>query len=516
MLWIRDNVHHVNVVRFFGLSELDGERYVIGEYCAKGTMTDVLKDGKYNLNNDFKFSLAFDIVAGMAFLHNNGIIHGHLTSTHCFIDSRWTVKIGDWEYLKLLQHVKKHKNPFTYLRKTAVDIGKHAAAYLDFWVAPEVLRSDLEILCSQSGDAYSFAIILQEIFTREDPYAEHVDHLTPEQVIKAVVDNNLRPQPSDDTPIRVRQIMEIAWSENAASRPSFDQIAKMLRQCRHSRKSVLDSMMEAMEEYTDHLESRIEERTSELFVAKSNIQHMLKDVIPPHLISKLTNGETIETKVHAMLGVVLVEISNMRDLVETASAQDIIVFLNETHTELEKIFSRYDAYRTNLQGDTFTVTLGLNKDMKNEPKTAEEIPHLCLDLLNLKNKVHSCASLQESFELKVSAHAGSVVTGVIGSGSPKFVTLGETTDVLKLLSNITIAQKCLISKTVQSLFEKSTTFDLENGEDITFKVVYLLKVILPIVAFLQGVGMVLTWSHHLMFHRNATGLIISSSFRFTN
>ncbi|XP_050398521.1 speract receptor [Patella vulgata] len=469
MLWLRDKVMHVNVVRFFGLSELDGERYVIGEYCGKGPMTDILQDAKYTLNNDFKFSLAFDIAIGMAFLHGLGIVHGHLTSTHCFVDSRWTVKIGDWEYIRLLQHVKSNKNPFIYIHKDANDIGKQEAAFRDFWVAPEVLRSDLELPCAPSGDVYSFAIILQEIFTREDPYAEHAGLIMPDQVIKAILNNNLRPQPSDDTPIRVRQIMEIAWSETATSRPSFEQMNKMMRQCRTTRKSVLDSMMEAMEDYTTHLESRIEERTSELFVAKSNIQHMLKDAIPPHLVNKLSNGETIETRIHSMLGVVLVEIVNMKDLVETSSAQDIIVYLNDTHSELEKIFNRYDAYRTNLQGDTFTVTVGLNHEIKNDLKRAEEIPHLCLDLLNTQNKVPHPSNLDRPFEFKIAAHAGSVVTGVLGTAAPKFVALGETVEMVKHVIKLSEPQKCLITNTVYSLIEKSSTFDVEEANNMSFQ-----------------------------------------------
>ena len=71
---------------------------------------------------------------------------------------------------------------------------------------------------------YSFGIILQEIYTREDPFAELADTLTPRQVVQAVCSNHLRPQPNDDIPMRVRQIMEIAWADNPASRPSFDQV----------------------------------------------------------------------------------------------------------------------------------------------------------------------------------------------------------------------------------------------------------------------------------------------------
>ena len=43
------------------------------------------------------------------------------------------------------------------------------------WTAPEILRksSDIRLGYSQKGDVYSFAIILQEICTRSEPYSEN-------------------------------------------------------------------------------------------------------------------------------------------------------------------------------------------------------------------------------------------------------------------------------------------------------------------------------------------------------
>lgn len=39
------------------------------------------------------------------------------------------------------------------------------------WTAPEILRSERSTHGSQPGDVYSFAIILQEVITREEPFS---------------------------------------------------------------------------------------------------------------------------------------------------------------------------------------------------------------------------------------------------------------------------------------------------------------------------------------------------------
>ena len=46
MLWMRDSMLHANLVRFYGLTELESDRFVVGEYCAKGSMVDVLQNDK--------------------------------------------------------------------------------------------------------------------------------------------------------------------------------------------------------------------------------------------------------------------------------------------------------------------------------------------------------------------------------------------------------------------------------------------------------------------------------------
>ena len=47
MLWMRDTMLHSNLVRFYGLAELEDDRYVVGEYCAKGSMLDILQNDKW-------------------------------------------------------------------------------------------------------------------------------------------------------------------------------------------------------------------------------------------------------------------------------------------------------------------------------------------------------------------------------------------------------------------------------------------------------------------------------------
>ena len=79
LLWMR-KASHANILKFFGLAEVQFDRYCVSEYCSKGPLNDILKDMKFSLNANFKYSLITDVGNGLAFLHSNDIIHGFLTS----------------------------------------------------------------------------------------------------------------------------------------------------------------------------------------------------------------------------------------------------------------------------------------------------------------------------------------------------------------------------------------------------------------------------------------------------
>ncbi|KAL3225190.1 hypothetical protein MRX96_049320 [Rhipicephalus microplus] len=107
----------------------------------------------------FRLSLLNDLVKGMRYLHNSPIRqHGHLTSRNCVIDSRWVLKVTDYG-MPAFQDLQA----IATLVRSAKDL---------LWTAPELLRGDCSLLRrgTQSGDVYSFAIVMQEVLLRGDPY----------------------------------------------------------------------------------------------------------------------------------------------------------------------------------------------------------------------------------------------------------------------------------------------------------------------------------------------------------
>ncbi|XP_064617056.1 retinal guanylyl cyclase 2-like [Liolophura sinensis] len=287
------NLVHENIVRFFGLTTVGDERYIVTEYCSKGVLQDILHDDKLSLNTSLKFSIAADIISGLQFLHANGLVHGHLTTESCLLDTRWTVKIADWEVglVKGCVSLETDKHMVSEVQLYNVHEDENKQALGNFFTAPEIIKSHFKDAATKASDVYSFAICLHEIFTRDEPFSEHAESIAPREVLVLILMNNLRPMPTEEIPSKVRQIMEISWTDNPESRPTASQVAGMMKKANPGKRSVMDSMMETLEEYAVHLEKTIEEKAIELELVKQSALHSKSSLLPNWLAEKISNNE---------------------------------------------------------------------------------------------------------------------------------------------------------------------------------------------------------------------------------
>ncbi|OWY98743.1 TKL protein kinase, partial [Phytophthora megakarya] len=104
---------HPNIVLFMEAGFYRGSICIISEYCARGSLRDVLKqqtpDVK-NLNWPTKLRLALGISHGIQYLHNANppMIHRDLKSPNVLVDDSWHAKIADFGTLRFSEIVSSN------------------------------------------------------------------------------------------------------------------------------------------------------------------------------------------------------------------------------------------------------------------------------------------------------------------------------------------------------------------------------------------------------------------------
>eukprot|EP01132_Coremiostelium_polycephalum_P006126 gene6126-7632_t len=207
---IMSQLRHPNICQFLGTCNNPPEVLIVMEFMSRGSLYRILHDPSITIDWPRMKNIALDVARGMNYLHccDPIIIHRDLKSHNLLVDEHFRVKISDFG---LSTRFKQHLD-----KKTAMTpVGTPC------WTAPEVLRNDSY---TEKADVFSFAIVLWEIVTREDPY----QGMPTFQIVISVGQHKLRPILPPNVSAPLTRLITECWSEDPSQRPSFQEIVKRL------------------------------------------------------------------------------------------------------------------------------------------------------------------------------------------------------------------------------------------------------------------------------------------------
>ncbi|XP_021275692.1 uncharacterized protein LOC110410367 [Herrania umbratica] len=211
--YILGQLHHPNIVAFYGVVT-DGpltSLATVAEYMVNGSLKQVLRRKDRTIDRRKRLIIAMDAAFGMEYLHEKNIVHFDLKSHNFLVNMRDphrpVCKIGDLGLSKIKQ-------------KTLISGGVRGTIP---WMAPELLNTKNNLV-TEKVDVYSFGIVMWELLTGEEPYAD----LHSEEIIAGIIKGTLRPKIPNWCDPAWRSLMERCWSIDHDSRPAFSEIAKEL------------------------------------------------------------------------------------------------------------------------------------------------------------------------------------------------------------------------------------------------------------------------------------------------
>ncbi|KAK4399539.1 Serine/threonine-protein kinase CTR1 [Sesamum angolense] len=200
---ILSKLHHPNVVAFYGVVQdgPGGTLATVTEYMVNGSLRHALISKDRHLDRRKRLIIAMDAAFGMEYLHSRNIVHFDLKCDN------------------LLVNLKDPSRPIC--KKY---IGYWWCPGTLPWMAPELLNGSSSKV-SEKVDVFSFGIVLWEILTGEEPYA----NMHYGAIIGGIVNNTLRPPVPTFCDPEWRLLMEQCWAPDPLARPSFTEIAGRLR-----------------------------------------------------------------------------------------------------------------------------------------------------------------------------------------------------------------------------------------------------------------------------------------------
>jgi hypothetical protein len=117
-------LNHINIVGFIGAVTEPSNLCIITQYCARGSLADLLLENTVEINFRMKIKFALDAALGMLYLHRSNpvILHRDLKSDNLLVTQDWTVKVADFGLTRFISE-----------KKQMTQVGT------PMWMAPEII-----------------------------------------------------------------------------------------------------------------------------------------------------------------------------------------------------------------------------------------------------------------------------------------------------------------------------------------------------------------------------------------
>jgi len=200
-------LHHPNIIRMMGsaYNESPLTYCLVLEYCNAGDLAAALSN---RTPADFFTFVATSVANGLAYLHSRGVIHRDIKPANVLLQGNilrgsYCVKVSDFGVATHHKHQDEEN-------RTA-ETGTYR------WMAPEVVRHEPY---SFKADVYSFAMLLWQLITHEDPFQD----ISQLEAAGKVALEKARPPLPKNTPKPVKNLIETCWADDPDERLSFDEI----------------------------------------------------------------------------------------------------------------------------------------------------------------------------------------------------------------------------------------------------------------------------------------------------
>jgi mitogen-activated protein kinase kinase kinase len=151
------HLEHPNIVQYLGCEHKEYSISIFLEYISGGSIGSCLrKHGKFE--ERVVSSLTRQTLAGLSYLHAEGILHRDLKADNILLDTDGTCKISDFGISKRSDNI--YGNDITNSMQGSV-----------FWMAPEVIRSQGQGY-SAKVDIWSLGCVVLEMFAGRRPWAK--------------------------------------------------------------------------------------------------------------------------------------------------------------------------------------------------------------------------------------------------------------------------------------------------------------------------------------------------------
>ncbi|EDR28105.1 cell division control protein 15, CDC15, putative [Entamoeba dispar SAW760] len=197
---------HKHIVRYIASTESHGFLYIIMEYMESGSLLNIVK--KFNhLNESLSAKYIHQVLDGLAFIHDQGIVHRDIKAANILVAKDGSVKIADFGVSVQMNGNEKQEGG-----SDEDPIGTPN------WMAPEVIQMQGTTV---KADIWALGCTIIELITGNPPYYD----LNPTAALYKIVNDDYPPFPSTVS-VQLKDFLFSCFKRNPNQRASSRELLK--------------------------------------------------------------------------------------------------------------------------------------------------------------------------------------------------------------------------------------------------------------------------------------------------
>jgi mitogen-activated protein kinase kinase kinase len=174
---------HPNIVSYYGIEVHRDKVYIFMEYCSGGSLAGLLEHGRIE-DETFIMVYALQLLEGLAYLHQSGIIHRDIKPENILLDHNGVIKYVDFGAAKIIARQGKtvvNGDPLTKgsghkdgkVAKDGQRKNQKTMTGTPMYMSPEIIRGDMSDLIERQGavDIWSLGCVILEMVTGCRPWS---------------------------------------------------------------------------------------------------------------------------------------------------------------------------------------------------------------------------------------------------------------------------------------------------------------------------------------------------------
>jgi serine/threonine protein kinase len=205
---LMQDLHHPNIVRYFGSEAKDGFLNIFLEYQPGGSIASLLTKF-HQLSERIIRSFTKQTLLGLEYLHSHGIAHRDIKGANLLVDLNGCVKLADFGASKQLADLRSYNEGFKTVTGSP------------YWMAPEVIQGNAGGRSyGRKADIWSLGAVVIEMATGKPPF----HNLAPVTALFRIGSSSATPEMPQALSALGKDFLSLCFRRDVSLRPSASEL----------------------------------------------------------------------------------------------------------------------------------------------------------------------------------------------------------------------------------------------------------------------------------------------------